>query len=229
MHRASTATAPKSPPEPRSSVFVVDDDGMVRRLLVSILESGGHGVRAFSGGAEALRALEHGPPDALVLDVMMPGVNGNDVLARLPKVAPDVSVVVVSAVVGVDAIAEAIRLGASEYLTKPVRRERLLGAVRQAVEWTRLKRRISDLESKLCQVEEAATRAVSARAATPRDPYTGERKSPSLLDLQTLERQAIRRALEYTGGNVSEAARRLGIGRTTLYRKMAAFGLVTPA
>ena len=74
----------------------------------------------------------------------------------------------------------------------------------------------------------ATSRARTPRP-TPNDPYAGERKSPSLLDLQTLEQQAIQRALEYTGGNVSEAARRLGIGRTTLYRKMAAYGLVPPA
>ena len=228
MHRASPVTTPRPQPAATSRVVVVDDDGMVRRLLVAILEGGGHEVDSYSAGADALAALEADPPDALILDVMMPGVDGNQVLARLATVAPDVSAVVVSAHSGVDTVSNAIRLGASEFLAKPVRRERLLGAVRQAVEWTRLKRRIADLEAKLTAVEVATSRARTPRP-TPNDPYAGERKSPSLLDLQTLEQQAIQRALEYTGGNVSEAARRLGIGRTTLYRKMAAYGLVPPA
>jgi len=222
MPRPLTATISDRRRQPLARVFVVDDDAIIRRLIVSMLESVGHEVRAFSRAGDLLAALDEEAADAVVVDVMMPDMDGLELLGYLRDREQELSVVVVSAVKGVDTIVEAIRLGASDFLAKPVRRERLLGAVRQAVEWTRLKRRVDDLETRLRRMGRHEPRPRLAPTPIPHPP---ERRSPSIPDLQTLEQQAIERALRHTGGNVSEAARRLGIGRTTLYRKMAAYGL----
>ena len=140
--------------------------------------------------------------------------------------------VIASGIGDADIIAEAMRCGAANFLVKPVASADLVAAVRHAVDWTRLKRRINEIESRLAQhgpapvpangraVRQAAA-AAEIRSFTPEP----ERRATTILDLQTLERRAIEKALRRTAGNVSEAARRLGIGRTTLYRKMVSYGL----
>lgn len=222
MPRPLATAIPQQAPEPVARIFVIDDDPVVRRLMASMLRSSYQEVREFACARDALRALQVEPADAVVVDVILPDMDGLQFLDRLS--GEDLSVVVVSALQGVDTVVEAIRRGAADFLAKPVRRDRLLASVRRAVEWTRLKRRVAALETRL--------RSVAIRGSGPAPtpvPAPSEPRTSSFPDLQTLEQRAIERALRYTNGNVSEAARRLGIGRTTLYRKMATYGLAPAA
>ena len=199
---------------PAPVLHVIDDDRVVRRAMESMLRSAGHDVRSFSDGPEALVAFASAPPDVVLLDVMMPGMDGLDVLQRMVASDPEVSVVMLTALDGIDTLVAAMRCGAHDYLVKPVEKHRLLSTVRRAIEWTRLRCRVRDLEDR-----------IEGLAASVIAPNAVELRTRSVVDLQTLEREAIENALRHTGGNVSEAARRLGIGRTTLYRKMTAFDL----
>jgi two-component system, cell cycle response regulator len=107
--------------EGRAFVLVVDDDPINRMLLSRSLEQQGHRVRMAENGFEALAALQGQPFDVVLLDVLMPGLDGSEVLARL-KEDPGlrhVPVIMVSAVEDIHCVVRCIEIGAEDYLPKP--------------------------------------------------------------------------------------------------------------
>lgn len=113
-----------------SLILVVDDDATVRDLIRRILEKDGFRVAWAAGGEEALRLARELRPDAITLDVMMPGVDGWAVLSAL-KADPELTDIPVVMVTIVDDKNLAYSLGASDYLTKPIDRGRLAAALRK--------------------------------------------------------------------------------------------------
>jgi DNA-binding response OmpR family regulator len=102
-------------------VLVVDDDPQVLKLLRLNFEMEGYDVLSASNGAEALELVRADSPDAVVCDVMMPEIDGLEVVRRL-RAHPDTAalpLVVVSAKAQRDDVKEGLRLGADAYVTKP--------------------------------------------------------------------------------------------------------------
>lgn len=103
------------------SVLVADDDAVNRLLLARGLERDGHHVRAAADGLEALEALRDGLFDCVLLDVLMPGMDGYQVLECLrsePKFR-HIPVIMISALEDVGAVVRCIEMGADDYLPKP--------------------------------------------------------------------------------------------------------------
>jgi DNA-binding response OmpR family regulator len=103
-------------------VLVVDDDPTVREVVVSYLRAAGHEVEEARDGGAALAAMRTRPADLVVLDVMMPGVDGRETCTRLRAAAGDVKnvpIIMLSALAGVEARVGGLELGADDYLTKP--------------------------------------------------------------------------------------------------------------
>ena len=117
---------------PRPVVLVVDDDDAVRDCLALILEDSYHVLSAPSG-AEALATLREHPVDAMVLDVRMRGMDGIEVLRRLRATETVIPVVLLTAVESVETVVAAMRLGAVDYLTKPMDEARLLAILAKAI------------------------------------------------------------------------------------------------
>jgi DNA-binding NtrC family response regulator len=153
MAKPATRPSPHSEGEDRPKatpvVHVVDDDDRIRWLAERMLANEGYDLRAFSGGREAIAAMEIEEPAAVLLDVMMPGMDGLEVLGELQRSHPRVSVVMMSAVSDVDTAVEAMRSGAMDYQVKPMQADRLRLAVRDAVERALLRTRVHELESRL--------------------------------------------------------------------------------
>ncbi|MBI5587492.1 MAG: sigma-54-dependent Fis family transcriptional regulator [Deltaproteobacteria bacterium] len=120
------------------TVLVVDDEKGQREILKTILEAEGYDVGTASGGSEALTAIQKNNFDLVITDLKMPGMDGHGVLRHILKERPSVSVVMITAHGSIDSAVEAIRLGAFDYLTKPLDRERLLSVAKRAVEKSRL-------------------------------------------------------------------------------------------
>jgi two-component system cell cycle response regulator len=102
-------------------VLVADDDAVNRLLLVHGLERDGHRVRAVANGLEALEALRDGPFDCVLLDVLMPGMDGYQVLQHIrsgPKLR-HTPVIMISALDDVESVVRCIEMGADDYLPKP--------------------------------------------------------------------------------------------------------------
>ncbi|MEA3285134.1 MAG: EAL domain-containing protein [Synergistota bacterium] len=124
-----------------ASIMVVDDNVSVRESLALCLEDFGHVVVKHSSGEDALKALETDVPDLMLLDIMMPGISGLDVLERVVPRFPDLPVIMVSGDGDVADVVKAIRLGTWDYLMKPVTDvEMLRHAVDQALAKASLKR-----------------------------------------------------------------------------------------
>src|SRR3954447_15185862 len=104
-----------------ADVLVVDDDPDLRELLVFSLEDDGHTVRVAGDGDEALAALETKAPDCLVLDIMMPGLDGYGVLRtrRQEGLAPDMRILILTCKTAERDFVRGWELGADEYITKP--------------------------------------------------------------------------------------------------------------
>jgi two-component system alkaline phosphatase synthesis response regulator PhoP len=116
-----------------ASVLVVDDDPSIRAMLGYVLDDEGHEVREAVDGDGALRELLLDPPDCMVLDLMMPKVDGVEVLRRRQQkeLATRTRVLVLTAKTDTKDAVWCWELGADEYLVKPVEPERLAREVRQ--------------------------------------------------------------------------------------------------
>ena len=99
-------------------VLVVDDDPTVREVVVGYLRAAGHEVREAVDGAGALDAVREEPADLVVLDVMMPGLDGLEVARRL-RVASDVPIVLLTALGSEQDRVVGLEIGADDYVTKP--------------------------------------------------------------------------------------------------------------
>jgi DNA-binding response OmpR family regulator len=114
-----------------AEVLLVDDDADIRSMLVFILEEHGFVLREAGDGLDALEALAEHPPDVMVLDVMMPRLDGFGVLAEMAArdLAPHTRVLVLSAKADDRSVVKGYELRADEYLTKPFDPDRLASLV----------------------------------------------------------------------------------------------------
>jgi DNA-binding NtrC family response regulator len=223
-------------------VLVVDDDPVQRRLLEAMLGRFGYLAKVADGGDAALKVLK-GPDatriDAIVLDLVMPDLDGLGVLARMREIGLNIPVIVQTAQGGIDGVASAMRLGAADFVVKPANAERLQVSLRNALanrvlagELERLRLSLSS-ESITTQplIEPSPGIAASWPEPDSRAAPVALHSVP-LVDLhgdvrplEDIERDAIRFAISNYRRQMSEVARRLKIGRSTLYRKLEGLGL----
>jgi two-component system response regulator MprA len=116
--------------EPRPHVLVVDDDRAVRESLRRSLEFNGYAVSMATDGAEALAGISAVNPDAIVMDVMMPRLDGIETTRALRSVGNQVPILVLTARDAVGDRVEGLDAGADDYLTKPFALEELLARLR---------------------------------------------------------------------------------------------------
>jgi two-component system response regulator AtoC len=125
----------------RHRVLVVDDAEGIRSFLANLLEADGYEVDTAEDGRSALALLEGGAaPDVILLDVMLPGVDGIETLKRIRALDPSVPVVMLSVVGKASTIVEAMQLGAADYLNKPFEEPLLRAALDQVLERRTLER-----------------------------------------------------------------------------------------
>ncbi|MBP2680530.1 MAG: sigma-54-dependent transcriptional response regulator [Candidatus Krumholzibacteriota bacterium] len=110
---------------PRGKILIVDDDTSIRKVLGFILEESGYEVRSAESAAEALGAIEKGRPDLVLTDIKMPGMDGIALLKEIRKIDDAIAVIVLTAFGSVETAVEAMKNGASDYLTKPISRDEL--------------------------------------------------------------------------------------------------------
>jgi DNA-binding NtrC family response regulator len=114
-------------------ILVVDDDPVQRRLLEAMIVRLGYEVKAVDGGEAAFRALAEGGIDAMLLDLVMPDLDGMAVLTRLRDEGSEVPVIVETAHGSIDAVVSAMRAGAVDFVVKPVGAERLAVSIKNAL------------------------------------------------------------------------------------------------
>ncbi|MCG3172186.1 MAG: Transcriptional regulatory protein ZraR [Myxococcota bacterium] len=118
----------------RASILIVDDDPANVESLTRVLEHEGYRVRGASSGAEALEKLRAAPADVVIVDLMMPGMSGLELMKACRHISPDSLVIMITAYGAVDIAVKAMKEGAHDFITKPVKRMTVVKAVRQALE-----------------------------------------------------------------------------------------------
>ncbi len=124
--------------KPEAEILIVDDEVNIRSALVTILEKRGHRVVAVGSGEEAWAFMQHTPVDLLLTDLKLPGMGGIELLRRVKDGVPETEVVVMTAYGSVETAVEAMRLGAYDYVTKPIEKDRFPVVVEKALERRRL-------------------------------------------------------------------------------------------
>jgi two-component system response regulator AtoC len=143
-------------------VAIVDDDSAFSNYLRTFLSLRGYETRSYSRGDELVASVKQGdPPDIVLLDVMMPGMNGLETLRALKTAKPDLQVIMLSGREQAATIVEAVRLGAADYVVKPDDPEglgeiALDAAIKNAIEKTRLVSEITELRRQLTDDQDRA-------------------------------------------------------------------------
>ncbi len=119
-------------------VFVVDDEPDVADVLREVLEGAGFGVSVFTSGAGVVAEVEERRPAVLMTDLRMPGESGLELLRKVRASSPGTQVIILTGYGDLDSAVESLRLGAFDYLTKPVESKRLVQTVHNGVERQRL-------------------------------------------------------------------------------------------
>lgn len=116
------------------NILLVDDEPSVLRYTKTLLEIENYNVETAASGEEALQRMNRGPaPSLIVLDLVMPGMDGLQTLESCKRLRPDQKVVMISCISDTTKVVQAMKLGASDYLTKPFLAPQLHGAVRRAL------------------------------------------------------------------------------------------------
>ena len=174
------------PAEIARSILIADDDDPFRARLARAFRDRGWEVAEAADGAEAAAIAEAESPEYVVVDLRLPDDSGLAVVRRLKELDPATSIVVLTGYGSIATALDALRLGATHYLTKPAD--------------------VDDIIAGFARGESPP----EALAEVPREPPT----------LARVEWEHINRVLADSGGNISEAARRLGLHRRSLQRKL---------
>lgn len=116
------------------NILLVDDEPSVLRYTKTLLEIENYNVETAGSGEEALQRMTRGPaPNLIILDMVMPGMDGLQTLENCKKLRPEQKVVMISCVNDTNRVVQAIKLGASDYVTKPFLSQQFQGAIRKAL------------------------------------------------------------------------------------------------
>jgi two-component system, NtrC family, response regulator AtoC len=130
-------------------ILVVDDDAHMRELIVKVLAREGYSVRSLPRGQEVLQALQDEPVDLIISDIRMPEMDGLTLLQEVKRMAPETSVLIMTAFGSIDTAVQAIKAGAYDYVTKPFKMDEIIVVVRRAVEERHLRAEVRALREEV--------------------------------------------------------------------------------
>jgi DNA-binding response OmpR family regulator len=158
-------------------ILVVDDEGAIRYSISKTLQRVGYQVSAAASGEEALTMLDEHDIDVVLTDIRMPGLTGVELLARIKEKAPDAIVILMTAYASLGTAVESLRLGAHDYLIKPVSSQDIRQSVARGLERAQnMRRRRVLLEAirnnirELTEEEQALSMRAGQAASLPSAP-----------------------------------------------------------
>jgi len=136
----------------KGKILIVDDELVVRDSLGKWFSSEGFTARPVGSGREALEAIQQNQYDIALIDIKMPGMDGMELQARLREADADITVIIMTGYASVDTAVQALKLGAYDYITKPVDPDELSHLVTNALEHKRARREVVRLRENLQEV-----------------------------------------------------------------------------
>ena len=132
-----------------ASILIVDDEVSILNSLSSILEDEGYDVSVAKSGMEALKHCAMNPPELMMLDIWMPEMDGLETLKRLRELVPNTQVMMMSGHGSIETAVKAIKLGAYDYIEKPLSLENVTLRVKHALDQHRLEQENRSLRTKV--------------------------------------------------------------------------------
>ncbi|HEV8380918.1 MAG TPA: response regulator [Gemmatimonadales bacterium] len=198
-------TPPKVPAD-RTTVLVVDDEDGIRQALTRFLSRLGYHVEAASNAVEALQQLSAHRPQAMLCDIRMPETSGVELLAKVLAEDPDLAVLMLTAIDEPRTAIECLKLGAYDYLIKPVDLEELELSLQHALRQRQLEVDRRELEQWLAREVAVRTRDLEERSA--------------VIEEVALDALAAARDWEGTDAALSKLAEELGAPREELVAEL---------
>ena len=138
MRRAVASESPTAQTARKGTILVIDDEEIMREILETLLLREGYDVRLASNASEGLDLARSVPFDAVIMDVMMPGMDGITALDEIKKIDDDLPVLMITAFASVENAIAAMKRGAFDYITKPFKNDEVLVVLRNALAQRRL-------------------------------------------------------------------------------------------
>ncbi len=129
------------------SIFIIDDEETIRDGLTMALDSD-YKIHSFSNAEDALEKIPSLLPDLILLDIGLPGMSGIDALGKIKGIFPDIPVIMITAYEDVHTVISAMKLGAYDYVVKPIQMEGLEATIRNALETIRLRKEVRLLQER---------------------------------------------------------------------------------
>lgn len=175
-------------------ILIIDDDSSVRQTLTRVLERAGFQVSSAGDGEEALERISSEMFHLIYLDIRMPGMDGLDVLKEIRKMNPEISVILLTAHASLNSALEAIRLGAKDYLIKPIDPEVFVAQTRiileeklKEIRKLEIREQIAELRKELRALEESQyTKNKPISTDLPLDADRFIKKGKFVIDLQAM-------------------------------------------
>lgn len=216
---AQPKAAPRIQSRASLRVLVADDQTDVIEAVRLLVESEGMTIIGATTPSQALEAVRAQQVHAALVDLNFEqgrtsGDQGLDLVARLHQADAMLPITVMTAWSSIGLALEAMRRGARDFVEKPFDETRLVATLRSQAELCQALRRIAELEAQLAAAQNGAGAAASNAAF-------------EAMRLREVEGQLVRNAMQKARGNVSRAARALGLSRSALYRRLERHGLTT--
>ncbi len=218
-----------------ASILVVDDEMGIRELLNEILTDEGHTVYSAESAVQARTIREQMRPDLVLLDIWMPETDGITLLKEWSKTGQlTMPVVMMSGHATIDTAVEATRIGALNFLEKPIALQKLLKTVNKALELS--PKYVEPEEEKVVQASsstapKAAASDAPAQVAPEGEYISGIAKTYFDLPLREardlFEKAYFEHQMQMMGGSMTKISDYTGLERTHLYRKLKALGIDT--
>ncbi len=221
------------------SILIIDDEPVYLELMVELLQNSGYeNIFSENDPLKVINILKKNNIDLVLLDMYMPEMNGLQVLEQIHLSFPQVPVIMITAVDEIEVALEAIKLGAYEYITKPIETERLFLTIRRAIELRYLELELDAIRgpSKIDEQNiraSATTKNISNNkkifldeSSLSRNDLSSfmENKKPKLKSLKEAEKDYINYVLYKVKGNIETAASVLEINVETLKEKIGNSG-----
>jgi len=129
------------------SIYIVDDEQIIRDGVTMALEDD-YQVKAFSDAETSIAEIEKKPPDLVLLDIGLPGMNGIDALRHIKNLYPDILIIMITAYEDIDTVISAMKLGAYDYVVKPLHMDGLEVTIGNALDTIRLRKEVQALQER---------------------------------------------------------------------------------
>ncbi|MBT7086116.1 MAG: sigma-54-dependent Fis family transcriptional regulator [Desulfobacterales bacterium] len=129
------------------TIFIIDDEKIIRDGLTMALE-GDYEIRTFSNAEAALEIITNSLPDLILLDIGLPGISGIDALGKIKEIFPYIPVIMITAYEDINTVISAMKLGAYDYVVKPIQMNGLEVTIKNAIETIRLRKEVCILQEK---------------------------------------------------------------------------------